>query len=68
MPGLNGDAVAEKAFQFQPDMPVLLMTAGEGVGELPIPWSAVIRKPFSLNLVTQAVLAAIERPSGISGR
>jgi DNA-binding NtrC family response regulator len=58
MPDLNGDAVAAQASRLQPEMRLLLMTASRGVGESSVPWSAVIRKPFSLDRVVRAVAAA----------
>jgi DNA-binding NtrC family response regulator len=62
MPGLDGDVVGELASRLQPNMRLLLMTASQGVGEVSVPWSAVIRKPFSLTLVVRAVVAAIGDP------
>ena len=57
MPGLTGDAVAERARRVHPDLPVLLMTAFHGADVLDLPWAAVIRKPFDL----AAVVAALDK-------
>jgi DNA-binding response OmpR family regulator len=57
MPGLTGDAVAERARRVHPELPVLLMTASHGADVLDLPWAAVIRKPFDL----AALVAALER-------
>ena len=56
MPGLTGDAVAERARRVHPELPVLLMTASDGVELLDLPWAAVIRKPFDLD----ALIAALD--------
>jgi CheY-like chemotaxis protein len=57
MPGLNGDLVAERVWRVRPDLPVVLMTAFHDGAFIDQPWSAVVRKPFSLD----ALVAAVER-------
>jgi DNA-binding response OmpR family regulator len=58
MPGLTGDLVAVQARREQPGLPLLLMTAAAGADALAVPWTAVIRKPFALDLLLDAVRAA----------
>ena len=57
MPGLSGDIVAERVRRIRPELPILLMTAFDDGVFLDQPWSAVIRKPFTLD----ALVAAVER-------
>ena len=58
MPGLTGDAVAERARRVHPNLPVLLMTAFHGGDVLDVPWAAVIRKPFHLDALVAALDSA----------
>jgi len=58
MPGLTGDAVAERARRVHPELPVLLMTAFHGADVLDLPWAAVIRKPFNLDALVAALDSA----------
>lgn len=58
MPGLTGDLVAVRARREQPELALLLMTAAVGADALAVPWTAVIRKPFALDLLLDAVRSA----------
>jgi CheY-like chemotaxis protein len=54
MPGMSGDAVAERLRQVDPDLPVLLMTGGDGAfaATAGVP---VLRKPFPHEELVEAV-------------
>jgi CheY-like chemotaxis protein len=56
MPGLTGDAVAERVRRVHPKLPMLLMTAYHSVDVGNHLWAAVIRKPFD----PWALVAAID--------
>ena len=56
MPGLTGDAVAERVRRIHPRLPMLLMTGFHGAAELRDDiWTAVIRKPFDPSALVAAV-------------
>ena len=55
MPGLSGDIVAERVRRIRPELPILLMTAVHDGVFMDQPWSAVIRKPFALDVLVAAV-------------
>ena len=58
MPGLTGDAVAERVGRVHPGLPVLLMTALHSVDIGNHLWAAVIRKPFDPWVLVAAIDAA----------
>jgi len=54
MPGISGDAVAERLHQIDPELPVLLMT-GADAGFAAASGEPVLRKPFSREELVAAV-------------
>jgi len=54
MPGISGDAVAERLHQIDPGLPVLLMTGSSG-GFAAASGEPVLRKPFSREELVAAV-------------
>lgn len=63
MPGLTGDVLAKRARRVHPTLPLLLMTAAQGAELLDVPWAVVIRKPFGIEAIVEAVNAATAVPS-----
>jgi CheY-like chemotaxis protein len=61
MPGISGDAVAERLHQIDPDLPVLLMTGADStfVATSDVP---VLRKPFPQDELVEAVRGMIGSP------
>ena len=65
MPGVSGDAVAERLRLDQPDLPVLLMTGDYGeqfVAGSPVP---VLRKPFPPEELVRAVRALVGESTAV---
>ena len=63
MPGVSGDAIAERLVRTNPALPVLLMTGDSGeqfVAEVGVP---VLRKPFAPEELVRAVGELVGRPS-----
>jgi two-component system alkaline phosphatase synthesis response regulator PhoP len=63
MPGVSGDAIAERLLRTNPALPVLLMTGDSGeqfVMELAVP---VLRKPFAPEALVQAVGELVGGPT-----
>jgi CheY-like chemotaxis protein len=60
MPGMSGDAVAERLRQIAPDLPVLLMTGSSGgfAAGSGLPY---LRKPFPQEALVEAVRRLVER-------
>jgi DNA-binding response OmpR family regulator len=63
MPELGGDALAARARLAHSELPVLLMTASADIAQSEVPWAAVIRKPFRI----AALLEALARTLGGAG-
>jgi DNA-binding response OmpR family regulator len=59
MPGISGDAVADRLRQIDPDLPVLLMTAGDSTF-VAVSNAPVLRKPFP----QEELVAAVRRLTG----
>ena len=67
LPGLGGDELAARARDLDAGLPVLLMTAAADIGSArELPWVAVIRKPFRIGALLEAVDRALPRSARTS--
>ena len=67
MPGLNGARLAERARALMPDLPVVFVTgyADTDAIEAAVGGAApILRKPFSLGELRDAIAAALAEPVG----
>jgi FixJ family two-component response regulator len=63
MPGLGGDALAARARLLHSELPVLLMTASADIATASeVPWAAVIRKPFRIAALLDALDCSVMAP------
>lgn len=64
MPGLGGDVLAARARLVHVELPVLLMTASADIAAASnVPWAAVIRKPFGIAALLEALDRAVTAAS-----
>jgi len=55
MPELGGAVLAARARLVHSELPVLLMTASADIAQSEVPWAAVIRKPFRIAALLEAL-------------
>lgn len=63
MPGISGDAIAERLHQIDPALPVLLMTGDYGDAFAAGAGLPVLHKPFSHEDLVTAVRALVPEPT-----
>ena len=63
MPGISGDAIAERLHQIDPALPVLLMTGDSGDAFAAGARLPVLHKPFSHEDLITAVHALVPKPT-----